>query len=284
MILIVGCGFLGSYILKNAKLFYPNEKIIATYNHTCPNVCQDNVELVQCDVTRVDDLKGLSKKCNNEELIVFYFSACHNIDFVYEYPSEANEVNVCGLKQFYEYVANIKKLFFASTDCVYGEGDYFDESSLLCPINEYGKQKKQAEEIVLNHSNNVFRLPFMYGSSNSNRNSFYDNIVKSLSENKKCEMIDGMMRNALTYDKVSNLILSLSKIEDLPSIINICADKCISKYDVGIRIARETGYDKSLICKISEQEGSKFFKDRRANCINMNNQLLKGVLNLKEVK
>ncbi len=287
MILIIGCGFLGSYMLKrvteNSK-----EPVIATVRdiNKIPDI--RGAEYVQCDITNPTDIIKLSDKCENEPLTVFYFAACHNIDFVYENPEEAKIINVDSLKFFISSFPKIKKLFFVSTDCVYGENKEksfkFNETSVLNPINEYGKQKKLAEEIVHANGFTVFRLPFMLGPSLTAKPHFYDNICSKLLNEQKVEMIDGMERNVLSYKQVAELMFRLSKLECLPNTINICSDRTMSKYEIGCILAKKINVSSGLVCKITEKEGKKFFKDRRASCINMDNTLLKNLLGFTELK
>lgn len=280
MILIVGCGFLGSYIARNA-LQNKQEKVIATVRdlNNIPHI--DGVQFVKCDVTNKDDVTRLYEQTHNEKLTVFYFAACHNVDFVYENPEVARRINCDALEQFLSVMNNIEKLFFASTDCVYGEnGDIpkLDEKSPLMPVNEYGRQKIEAEKIVLTKGFVVTRLPFMLGPSLSDKPHFYDKICSQLKNHKKIEMIDGMRRSVLNYDEVSKYLLALSQKDKLPQIINVCGDEGFSKYEIGCLVAREIGADESLIEKISEEQGSKFFKDKRASVSVMDNSLLKTLL------
>jgi nucleoside-diphosphate-sugar epimerase len=124
-------------------------------------------------------------------------------------------------------MTNVKKLFFASTDCVYGENGeipLLKESSPLKPVNVYGQQKMEAENIVLSKGFTVTRLPFMFGPSMSSKNSFYDNLCKRLKNGEEIEMIDGMLRSALKYSETAELLVKLSKKDNLP----IFRDKQIS--------------------------------------------------------
>lgn len=286
MILIVGCGFLGSYLLKHV-LDKTNETVIATVRSTekIPRIV--GAEFIKCDVSSAEDLKKLSERCKGEDLKVFYFSACHNIDFLYENTEKGEEINITALKNFISCLPDIKEFYFASTDCVYGEGkskDYrFKETDALHPINEYGKQKARAEEIVTENGFTVLRFPFMLGESLSSVPHFYDKITYSLKNNEEVEMIDGMYRSVLSYSQAAELIYSLSLLKDKPQIINVCSDESLSKYDMGCILAEKSGASKSLIKKISEDEGKKFFKDRRVSCGAMDNSLLKALLNKEKI-
>lgn len=280
MILVIGCGFLGSYIAQYA-LENTDETVVATIRdlNNLPRV--DGVQFEKCDVTNVDDIKALYEKTKQHNLTVFYLAACHNVDYVYENPDEARKVNCIALENFLDTMTNVKKLFFASTDCVYGENGeipLLKESSPLNPVNEYGRQKIEAEKMVLSKGFTVTRLPFMFGSSMSAKSSFYDNLCKRLENGEEIEMIDGMLRSVLRYSEAAELLVKLSEKDNLPQIINVCGSESLSKYDVGCLVAQEMGAEVNLVKKISEAQGSKFFKDTRASVSVMDNGLLKSLL------
>lgn len=280
MILVVGCGFLGSYIAEYA-VKNTDETVVATVRdlNNLPNI--DGVQFEKCDVTNTDDINRLCENTKENDLTVFYLAACHNVDYVYENPDEAKKINCYALENFLNTMTNVKKLFFASTDCAYGENGAIPllrESSPLKPVNEYGQQKIEAENIVLSKGFTVTRLPFMFGRSMSSKPSFYDNLCKRLENGEKIEMIDGMYRSVLRYSEAAEILVKLSEKDNLPQIINVCGSKALSKYDVGCLIAQEIGAEANLVKKISEAEGSKFFKDKRASVSVMDNGLLKSLL------
>ncbi len=289
MILIVGCGYLGSYLQKEFSE-KSDETILATVRNLSDVKNKDLSEYVYCDITDEDSLKNLAVLCEDKELIVFYFAACHNVDYVFDNPSKARKINVSALENFFETVPNIKKFFYASTDCVYGEGKnpdiLFNESSPLTPINEYGIQKAEAESIVLKKGFTVLRLPFMIGPSLGKKPHFYDNITSSLLKGEKVEMIDGMHRSVLSYKQVAEIMVKLSFLpyDSLPEIINICGDNSMTKYEIGCAIAKKIGISCNNITKISEDDSRKFFRDKRASYAVMDNKLLKNLIGLKEIK
>ena len=281
MILIVGCGFLGNYLLKCATE-KTDEKIVATVRDLNSVVPLDKVEYIKCDVSDKNDLISLAEKCKDEPLTVFYFAACHNVDYVYKNSEKARNINIVALSNFFEALPNIKKFFFASTDCVYGEGK-FSETDILNPINEYGRQKAEAEQLVISKNFTVLRLPFMLGPSLTSKKHFYDNICTKLLNGEDIEMIDGMKRSVLSYKQVANLIYSLSDLTHTPQIINVCADEELSKYEIGCILADNLSVPQSLVKSISQEEGNKFFKDKRAYLTAMNNTLLKSLLGIDSI-
>ena len=182
---------------------------------------------------------------------------------------------------------NIEKLFFASTDCVYGEtvpGNKLSEKSPLNPVNIYGRQKAQAETIVIKHGFTVARLPYMLGASKTEKRNFYDIIKEKLSSGEQVEMIDGMRRSVLSYKTVASLLFALSELNSVPAAVNVCGDASYTKYEMGLKLAERFGADQSIVRKISEEEGRKFFRDLRASDSTMDNTLLKNIINLDEIK
>lgn len=287
MILVVGSGFLGSYVLKRFSQC-TDEKILGTYRNEANIPAVAGVDFIKCDVTDKNDLLNLSEKCRGEQLTVFYFSACHNIDYLYQHPEEAEKINITALENFFGVMPQIDKLFFASTDCVYGEdgGKRLSESSPLRPVNVYGEQKKRAENIVISRGFTAVRLPFMLGPSLSAKKHFYDNIINKLSAGEESEMIDGLYRSVLSYEETADALYRLSLLpkEKLPPAVNVCGDRLYSKYETGLAVALKNGLDPSPVKKISEKEGEKFFRDKRASSSDMDNSLLKSLLGIEKLE
>ena len=132
---------------------------------------------------------------------------------------------------------------------------------------------------------NVLRLSLLTGCSLSPKKNFFDRIKNDLQNNKEIEMIDGMRRQVISFSAAAEYIYRLSLIDNerLPDIINICGDELYSKYEMGCAVARSLGVSEDLVKKISENDGMRFFLDRRAACVNMDNSLLKKLLCLDEI-
>ena len=287
MILIFGCGIFGRHLLR--ALPQDGETIVAVNAHTLQLPPSDHVVHRVCDVRSAQDLADLASFCAGEPLTVFYFAAMHNIDAVFADPAAAYAVNVDGLRAFLSCGLSIRKLFFASTDCVYGENDaahpLFAEGDPLRPVNVYGAQKAEAEGIVRSHGFTVLRFPFLFGPSLCEKPNFYDSSVQKLRSGTPIEMIDGMTRSALSYRTAAELLVRLSQLP-LPAgdTINVCGDRGCGKYEIGLMLAEKTGCPASLVHKLSMKEGERFFKDKRADCACMDNTKLKRLLGLQSIE
>ena len=289
MVVIIGCGFLGSSLLQTISA-HTDEVVVATVRDKARTLPVKNAAWMQCDVTEHGDLLSLAERCGKEPKTVFYFAASHNIDKVCQDPEAARRVNVDALRDFLQTMPGIERLFFSSTDCVYGENSEdlpaFSETSLTNPLNEYGRQKLEAEAIVRANAFTVCRLPLMMGPSPfPKKPHFYDVLCEKLALRQKIEMIDGLKRSVISYRNAAELLFRLSRLpkEQLPPVVNVCSDESFTKYEFGCAIAEQLGVPRDLVCPISEAEGRKFFRDARASCTVMDNSLLKKTLGISSI-
>lgn len=285
MYLIVGAGFLGTYLIKNLSA-HTDGPILAAVRDPAAAAPFPHTEYLRCDVTDPADIELLAERCGGEPLTVFYFAACHNVDHLYEHPEEGRNVNIGALAHFLDAVPGLDKFFFASTDCVYGENApgsrKFRETDPCEPINEYGRQKLEAENIVHAHGFTAVRFSYMMGPSLLSKRHFYDTLAAKLTAGQPVEMLDGMVRSALSYETAAELLERLSALpaEHLPETVNLCSDGAYSKYELGLKIAAACGADPALVRRLPEEAGRSFFKDRRASRLVMDNTRLKALLGL----
>lgn len=290
MYIVIGAnGFLGSYVVKSL-VKNTDEEIIATYHGKKESLYSPRVNWVKLDVTDIDSIKKLEQLVENTaECRIFYFAACHNIDLVKREPDFARSINITALKSFLEVFSDAGCLYFSSTDCVYGENTKdikaFKESDPTCPVSEYGKQKLDAENLVKSYGFNVIRLPFMIGPSLlENKKHFYDNITEKTANGESFTLADGLWRSALDYESVAEILVKLSFTKNVPQTLNLCGDESLSKYDVGVMIAKKHNLPMEHIIKTPEAEIMKLFYETRTSSTAMDNSLLKSVLSVDEIK
>lgn len=290
MYIIIGAnGFLGSYVLKNL-VSNSDGRIIATYHGNKESLFEDRVDWFRLDVADKGNIARLAEFAGDiSDCTIFYFSACHNLDLVKREPEFARSINITALSDFLEIFKGAKRLYFSSTDCVYGENTpdipSFKESDPTFPVSEYGRQKLEAERIVTSYGFNVVRLPFMTGPSIlENKKHFYDNIVEKTLQGEDFTLADGLWRSALDYNRVSEILLQLSKKDCVPQVLNLCGDESLSKYDVGVMIAKKHNLPMKHIIKTPEAEIMKLFYETRTSSTAMDNSLLKSVLGIDEIK
>jgi len=292
MYAIIGAnGFLGSYLIKSI-VENTSENIIAVARKIEGIPAGERVFPLKCDITSAEDVDALAYTIRHgEPCKMIYLAAYHNLDLIAQNPKLSWNINITSLASFLNTIDNLSGFFFTSTDCVYGEGgsDYrFKESDTLNPLSLYGVQKAAAECLVNSRGYKVLRLPYMFGPSLSpQKKHFYDKIIDDLQQGRKIEMFYDSIRSSLDYGTVACITVKLAEInsnEKIPGIMNLCGDDSLSKYDLGVMLARKLSYPEDLIVSISMENNNQIFQAKRASVCLMDNTLLKNTLGLTEIK
>ena len=290
MYVVIGAnGYLGSYFIKNI-LEMTDEQVLAVARHEGMDY-GERVEWAECDITDPEQTETLNErylKCNQHNKILF-LAAYHHPDMVEKNPRIAWDTNVTSLSRFLNLADNVDKLFYPSTDSVYGEGSVdhrFKENEELKPVNRYGVLKTVAEKLVTAYGYNVMRFPFLIAPSLlPQKKHFYDIIADSLLAGKTFEMFSDSYRSTLSFDTAARLTIELiEKKAPVPQIINVCGDRAYSKYDVGLIIADKLGVSRNLLVPISISRAEGIFEAKRANSTVLDNTLLKKTLGIDDVK
>lgn len=238
-ILVTGAsGFLGSRICQHFsdkyKVIAPTHKdmelrkldsVMSVFNKEIPDI------VIHCGA--ISDVK----KCDENSNIAYSI----NVD------GTANIAKAC--------VRYHSKLIFCSSDQI-----YFGCDSLVAhyeyektnPINNYGKQKLEAERVCLDYCKDavVLRLGLMYDyqqlSTNEHEN-FFSNLMKALSQNKTISYPIYDYRG-ITY--VQNVLNNIEKVFVLPGgIYNFGSENELNTYDTVKKFINELGLDDKIIAK-----------------------------------
>lgn len=285
---IIGAnGYLGSYIRK--VILEDTEEELICVDMNIPEKEEDlRVRWLGCDITdrqRVDEILDELRKY--EDLKIVYLAAYHNPDLVEQNPELAWNINVTSLSYFVNKASFAKEIYYPSTDSVYGESIdfyHFKESDPLNPVNTYGHNKCAAEAVLVHKGRNVVRFPFLISPSLAGKPHFYDRIVEALKEGKSFDMYEDSYRSSLSFENAARLMMALIEKGNRHPIVNVCGDKDLSKYDVGLMVAERENLNKELIVPVKMGEITvEGFVTKRATSTLMDNSLLKEILGLAYV-
>ena len=287
MYAVIGAnGYLGSYCLK-AILDLTDEKVIATARDLSRVNIIDRVEWIACDMQSdfsTDSLIELLKKESNIKII--YLAAYHHPDKVQENRQLAWDINVTCLSKFLNKATFADKIYYASTDSVYGESvckHHFVETDSLNPVNFYGHNKCAAEALMVHLGRNVVRFPFLISPSIIYKPHFYDVIAENIKAGKPFEMFEDSYRSSLSFENAGKLLISLMEKDEAPQILNVCGDEDYSKYDVGLLVADREGVSRDLIIPVSINQPHENYSTKRATSTLMDNTLIKKTLGLSYI-
>ena len=287
-LIIGGNGYLGRYILKSI-LEKTSDSIYVTARNIDHLENTDRVIWLKCEITNDNDFNEVVNKVRKiTDLKVVFLAAYHHPDLVAEHSQKAWDINVTTLSKCINKLFFARKLLYASTDSVYGNsvnGYHFKEIDQLNPVNIYGKNKAAAESIVRYYGFNVVRYPFLIAPSLvPGKLHFYDKIVDKLKRGESIEMFKDSYRSSLNFKTAADLLVDLcEKPQQIPSILNVCGDESLSKYDIGIKIAQKLGVSSTLVKGISLSEGGNIFKTKRAASTLMDNTAVKEILGLEKI-
>lgn len=287
MYCVIGAnGYLGSYCIK-AILEETNESVIATARDLSRVNVNDRVEWIACDMQSDDSVDALIDVLKDKEhLKIIYLAAYHHPDKVQANQQLAWDINITCLSKFLNKATFAEKIFYASTDSVYGDsidGHHFVETDPLKPVNFYGHNKCAAEALMVHLGRNVVRFPFLISPSIIYKQHFYDVIAESIRAGKPFEMFEDSYRSSLSFENAGKLLIRLMEKNSVPQIINVCGDKDYSKYDVGLLIADREGVSRDLIVPVSINQPQENFTTKRATSTLMDNSLLKKTLGLSYI-
>ena len=165
-----GTGCLGRPLVEKLIADGAYLKLLTRSNDSSLNYPDNKVEIISGDLNSPDALDMLCLNCD----VVFHLAGMvHSVPGTKEKEQEFYQVNVEGTRNLLEAAKKngVKRVVFYSTVGVYGkDADFYgDELSPCKPDSVYAKSKYQAEQLVLNSSNDggpegvVLRFPVVYG-------------------------------------------------------------------------------------------------------------------------
>ncbi len=206
-LLVTGAsGFLGWNCCRIAK---ENYKVTGLYNSRLCSV--SGVGYIQCDLTDTGKLGQFISEINPS--IIIHTAAISAPNRCQEEPAVSRIINV----DVSGAIARIcrergVKLVFTSSDQVFSGNDApYSECSFVSPVNIYGKQKSEAEQLILKECPDaaVCRMPLMYGDAPEGATSFIIPWLQMLRNGTPLKLFTDEMRTPVSArDAVCGLLLA----------------------------------------------------------------------------
>ena len=141
------------------------------------------------------------------------------------------------------------RLIHISTDAVFDgtKDSVYTEEDAPNPLSIYARTKLDGETAVLsvNADAVVARVNF-FGWSLSGKRSLSEYFVNHLSSGKECDgFTDVCFCPLFVGDLADTLVRMLEK--DLSGLYHVVGSEAMTKYDFGVKIARQFGFDEGLI-------------------------------------
>ena len=164
-------------------------------------------------------------------------------------PTLARQLNVLLAVNMAKVCSMFKVPFIhISTDHLYsGHNACADEDLPISPINIYGSTKAEAELRILEENPNalIIRTNF-YGWGTSYRQSFSDFIIHTLRSEKEIKLFDDVFYTPILAEVLAKATHDLIAL-NAKGIFNVVGGQRLSKFEFGVRLAKEFDLNEALI-------------------------------------
>jgi dTDP-4-dehydrorhamnose reductase len=236
-VLVLGNGFLGSYITNELK----NRKI--PFSVTNFNKMDTDIFV---DIRNISSIEKVVSEISPD--LIINCVAIGKIDYLESHPEIAFSLNSEGAKNIAMIAKKFQiKLIHISTDSIFDgkQGNYI-ESDTPNPINAYAQSKVKAEEFVRNITDNHIIIRTNFYGYDSRGNWFFNWVYGQFTHNQKIFGFDDVHFNPLEASNLSEIILDIA-LTDFTGTINLGSTETISKYQFIVKVAEVFGFDKNMI-------------------------------------
>ena len=135
------------------------------------------------------------------------------------------------------------------------------------PINLYGRQKVESEQLVLAASKNpvIVRAPLLLGNSLSGKRSVHEKLFELWSGNAPARFYVDEFRQVCTAGNLAAALLEIAARPDLHGIFHWAGADLSSRYELGQRLAARFGVPPGLVIPLRRAETPAVSAKRPAN-------------------
>lgn len=247
-VLVIG----GTGLVGNALLRVWTERGVpvsaATYH------CHESGGFLQLDMRDEGRVRALLAAHHPE--VVAVPAANPFVDYCELHPEETRRVNVDGTLNIARACRELgARMIFYSSDYVFdGVKGHYTEEDAPCPINEYGRQKAEAERGVLeaDAQNLVIRTSGAYGWQWEPKN-FVLQLKTNLAKGLPMRVADGLRYNPTYVENLAAITAALAAA-GAGGIYHVVGADEIERAEFARRAARAFGLDASLIRAVPASE------------------------------
>jgi dTDP-4-dehydrorhamnose reductase len=255
---------------KKNKVFFShykklksNNKIL-TFDYSKPKLVCNILDEIKCDVfIHTAGLTNIDECQKNKEKAKFA-----NIEVT------KNLIKACKISK-----KKIKFIYISTDQLFNGKiKTGYSEVSKVKPLNFYAKTKILSENFIKkNYRNYLILRTNFFGKGNKFKKSFSDKIIQNLKKGQKVDLFSNVIFNPISINILIKIILNLCNL-DAKGTYNVSSDDPITKYELGVKIAKLKGYNKSLIVA-NKLENLNLTK--RPNSMYLKNNKLKKIIKYK---
>lgn len=245
-VLIVGAsGFIGYHLFEEFSKHYQTAGTF--YIHPANN-------FIHLDVKDKAEINEVLVSFSPD--VIIYSAYNPNVEYCETHSEVTREVNVKGTSNIIEIVKKIKtKFIFFSSDYIFDgkKGPYLEEDKPN-PINVYGKQKLESEELIRERLKDylIIRTTVVYGWERNGKN-FIMQMIYTLRNGETMKVPEGQFGTP-TY--VKNLCIATKELmkKNKVGIYHVAGKDLIDRYNFARIAAKVFALDENLLIPVSSGE------------------------------
>ncbi len=169
-------------------------------------------------------------------------------------PDHARRVNVDASERLGQIAAHLgARYLHISTDLVFdGSASPYRSTDQTAPVNEYGRQKLEAEKRVLKACEDnvvVLRITLLNGNSPGGARSQHEKLLRVLAAGQTPTLFEDEFRQPCSADNAGEALVELLERPRLNGLFHWAGNERISRYEVGVRIFERFGLSPDLLAK-----------------------------------
>ena len=169
-------------------------------------------------------------------------------------PYLAKKLNYLSAKNILECCEEVgSKMVFISSNYIFnGEKGNYSEEDVPDPLNEYGKTKVMAEEVIMKNKNHIIiRADLMYGF---NGKGLPNGIVDKVLSGEEIEIRD--LKQKRTPIFVDDVVMAIEKLVEMEQegIFNLSGEEEITYFDFLKKLEKVVRKDSKIVAGFPEKE------------------------------
>jgi dTDP-4-dehydrorhamnose reductase len=241
-------GLLGRALIETAS---SRHQIVAAFHSTkIPE--HPSLELAPLDLTAADSILQFFDIAKPD--LVIHSAAVTDVDLCEREPKLAQALNADATRQLVAATRGTTvRIIYVSTDYVFdGSAGPYTETDETHPINVYGRTKLEGEGAVLTAGNRhaIVRTAGFLGCGGPSRPTFVERMLETIRDHLPLRAASDQVSNITPVDELASGIMRLIE-SGATGIWHIAHPQIISRYDLGIMLARLAAADPSRIERIN---------------------------------
>jgi dTDP-4-dehydrorhamnose reductase len=255
-ILLTGANGLVGQKIKKQCLKNKNTELIATSYHEEINPLPGSYTFEKLDITKPEEISNIFSRYKPDILVNAAAEA--NVNACEKNKMQCWNTNTKAI-QFLTDNCNLYKSHFIhiSTDFVFdGTKAVYYEDAPPSPVNYYGITKQEAEDYIMNHSQQwtIIRTILVYGFYRGmKKNNLVTWVRKTLKNNQAIRVVNDQYRCPTFAEDLAIGIISVAQKKE-KGIFHLAGKEMYSIAEMAYLTAEHFGLDKKLISEVSSAE------------------------------